>query len=456
MAETALNRARIAVDAMGGDYAPNEIIAGSMRASEELDVEVLLVGDSERIEAYFQHHPRPKNLTIVHAEEVVAMDEEPITAIRRKPAASINVAMDLVKQNRADAVVAAGHSGAAMAAALLRLGRLKGIDRPAIGAVLPTMLAGKSVIILDVGANVDCKPKYLEQFALMGTIYSKYVMGVEDPKVGLLNMSQSRLQTDSSTHWLLCLPVSHVAGFSIVARSVLMGNPISILSKFDEAEVMNTARAGATHVSLVPTTMQRIDPSVFNTILLGGAAAPPNLPHNVVTTYGMTETFGGIAYNGKPLDGVAVRTLNENLELKSPSLFRTYRGHIADRPIGDWYDTGDKGEFANNLIRVFGRRDDMIITGGENVWPNVVEKAVATFPGVEQVVVGGINDEQWGQRVVAWIVSSRDVAPTLESIRQHVKTQLPSFCAPTELRVVQEIPMTSLGKVDTQKLRQLK
>ena len=113
MAETALNRARIAVDAMGGDYAPNEIIAGSMRASEELDVEVLLVGDSERIEAYFQHHPRPKNLTIVHAEEVVAMDEEPITAIRRKPAASINVAMDLVKQNRADAVVAAGHSGAA-------------------------------------------------------------------------------------------------------------------------------------------------------------------------------------------------------------------------------------------------------------------------------------------------------------------------------------------------------
>jgi len=284
----------------------------------------------------------------------------------------------------------------------------------------------------------------------------KGVVHTHDSIRALLNMSQSRLQTDSSTHWLLCLPVSHVAGFSIVARSVLMGNPISILSKFDEAEVMNTARAGATHVSLVPTTMQRIDPSVFNTILLGGAAAPPNLPHNVVTTYGMTETFGGIAYNGKPLDGVAVRTLNENLQLKSPSLFRTYRGHIADQPIGDWYDTGDKGEFANNLIRVFGRRDDMIITGGENVWPNVVEKAVATFPGVEQVVVGGINDEQWGQRVVAWIVSSRDVAPTLESIRQHVKTQLPSFCAPTELRVVKEIPMTSLGKVDTQKLRQLK
>ena len=272
----------------------------------------------------------------------------------------------------------------------------------------------------------------------------------------LLNMSQLRLQTDLTTHWLLCLPVSHVAGFSILARSILLGNPISILAKFDEAEVMNAARAGATHVSLVPTTLQRIDPSVFNTILLGGAAAPPNLPENVVTTYGMTETFGGIAYNGVPLDGVEVRIIHETIELKSPSLFRTYRGHDAERPIEDWYETGDSGAFSNNQIRVFGRNDDMIITGGENVWPHAVEKVVATFPGVEQVVVGGIDDEHWGQRVVAWIITSRDVAPTLDNIREHVKTQLPPFCAPTELRVVKEIPMTSLGKVDHQALKNLK
>jgi O-succinylbenzoic acid--CoA ligase len=292
----------------------------------------------------------------------------------------------------------------------------------------------------------------------------KGVIHTLDSIRALLNMSQLRLQTDSSTHWLLCLPVSHVAGFSILARSVLMGNQISIFAKFDEAEVMNAARAGATHVSLVPTAMQRIDPSVFETILLGGAAAPPNLPNNVVTTYGMTETFGGIAYNGLPLDGVEVRIVNESIELKSPSLFRTYRGNDAERRTSDWYETGDKGAyetgdkgaFANNLIRVFGRKDDMIITGGENVWPNAVEKVVATLPGVEQVVIGGIEDEQWGQRVVAWIVSSRDVAPTLENIRQYVKTQLPSFCAPTELRVVKEFPMTSLGKIDIQKLRKSK
>ena len=98
--------------------------------------------------------------------------------------------MNLVKNRQAQGVVSAGHSGAAMAGALLNLGRLKGIDRPAIGAVFPTMCAGKSVIVLDVGANVDCKPKYLEQFALMGTVYSKYVLGVEEPKVGLANIGE--------------------------------------------------------------------------------------------------------------------------------------------------------------------------------------------------------------------------------------------------------------------------
>jgi glycerol-3-phosphate acyltransferase PlsX len=183
-------RARIAIDAMGGDHAPGEIVAGALRAREELGVEVLLVGDRERIEASLHHHSTSSSLEIVPAEGTIEMGEEPLTALRRKPKASINVAMDLVKKGRADAVVSAGHSGAAMAAALLRLGRLRGIDRPAIGAVFPTMVVGKPVIILDVGANVDCRPKFLEQFGLMGAVYSQYVLGVSDPKVGLLNIGE--------------------------------------------------------------------------------------------------------------------------------------------------------------------------------------------------------------------------------------------------------------------------
>ena len=187
-----LTRARIAVDAMGGDYAPDEIVFGAIQASAELDIDVLLVGDKEQIESAIKKHggKGTGSLEVVPAADVITMKEEPLTGIRRKPNASINVAMNLVKKSQADAVVSAGHSGAAMASALLRLGRLKGIDRPAIGAVLPTIVPDKSVIVLDVGANVDSRPKYLEQFALMGTIYSKFVLGNISPKVGLLNIGE--------------------------------------------------------------------------------------------------------------------------------------------------------------------------------------------------------------------------------------------------------------------------
>ncbi|MBG0742604.1 phosphate acyltransferase PlsX [Cylindrospermopsis raciborskii LB2897] len=181
---------RIAIDAMGGDYAPAEIVAGALRAKEELDVHILLVGDPQQIEAVIPLKSNRLGIEIVPAQDTIGMDEEPLNAVRRKRGASVNVAMDLVKNNQADAIFSAGHSGAAMASALLRLGRLPGIDRPAIGTVFPTIKAGKPVLILDVGANVDCRPKFLEQFAVMGSIYSQYVLGISEPKVGLLNIGE--------------------------------------------------------------------------------------------------------------------------------------------------------------------------------------------------------------------------------------------------------------------------
>ena len=283
----------------------------------------------------------------------------------------------------------------------------------------------------------------------------KGVVHTHDSIRALLNMSQARLHTDSSTHWLLCLPVSHVAGFSVLARSIVFGNPISILPKFDESEVLIAVKNGATHVSLVPTTLSRIDPSVFESVLLGGAAAPPNLPANVITTYGMTETFGGIAYNGIPLDGVEIRVNGEHIDVRSPSLFRAYRGSGIHQANEGWYQTGDNGSFTNNVLQVFGRSDDMIITGGENVWPSEVEKAAATFPGVERVAVVGVDDAQWGQRVIAFIVSSLENGPSLQDIRDHVKQQLPAFCAPSDIQLLSDFPTTSLGKVDFQALKKL-
>ncbi|MGH1396904.1 MAG: phosphate acyltransferase PlsX [Trichormus sp.] len=181
---------RIAIDAMGGDHAPGEIVTGAVRASEELGVKVLLVGDPQTIKAALPPKTNLEGVEIIPAEDAIAMDEEPLNAVRRKRKASINVAMDLVKQEQADAVFSAGHSGAAMASALLRLGRLPGVDRPAIGTVFPTIKAGKPVLILDVGANVDCRPKFLEQFAVIGSIYSQYVLGTDEPKVGLLNIGE--------------------------------------------------------------------------------------------------------------------------------------------------------------------------------------------------------------------------------------------------------------------------
>ena len=175
---------------MGGDHAPGEIVAGALRAKEELGVDVLLVGDPQQIEAALPPKTNLGQVEIVPAEEAIAMDEEPLNAVRRKRKASINVAMDLVKQQKADAVFSAGHSGAAMASALLRLGRLPGIERPAIGTVFPTIIAGKPVLVLDVGANVDCRPKFLEQFGVMGSAYSQYVLGTTEPKVGLLNIGE--------------------------------------------------------------------------------------------------------------------------------------------------------------------------------------------------------------------------------------------------------------------------
>ena len=248
-----LQRATIAVDAMGGDYAPDEIVVGAIRATAELDVNLLLVGDREQIQSCIEKHGGvvSDRLQIVNAPEVVAMTEK-ATNIRRKPKASINVAMSLVKEQKAQAVVSAGHSGAAMSAALLRLGRLKGIDRPAIGAVFPTMIPGKSVIVLDVGANMDCRPKYLEQFALMGTIYSQYILDVPQPKVGLLNIGEEPGKGNElavQTHQLLqdnsAIPfVGNAEGkdvlsgqFDVIVCDGFVGN---VLLKFAEAvgEVM--------------------------------------------------------------------------------------------------------------------------------------------------------------------------------------------------------------------------
>src|SRR5665648_159404 len=177
---------RISVDAMGGDYAPEEIIKGTLMAAKTWpDLQLILVGKQAQI-LPFLIDSKPPNISLVEASEEIGMDEHPANAVRKKKDASIVVATRLVKLGEADAVVSAGSTGAQMAAALLGLGRIKGIERPAIATILPTAEGGK--LILDVGANLDASPEQLCQYALMGNIYAEKILGIPNPRVGLLNI----------------------------------------------------------------------------------------------------------------------------------------------------------------------------------------------------------------------------------------------------------------------------
>lgn len=189
----------IALDAMGGDSAPRAEVEGAILAARELGVRVLLVGQQETVKRELSKHAhRGLPLEIVHASEVIAMQESPVTAFRKKKDSSVHVAARLVKSGDADGFVSAGNTGAVMAAAHFILGTLPSVDRPALAAPFPTTRGGVSVM-LDVGANVDSKPAHLEQFAIMGEIYHRVIFGTRRPKVGLLSIGEEEMKGNELT-----------------------------------------------------------------------------------------------------------------------------------------------------------------------------------------------------------------------------------------------------------------
>ena len=183
---------KIAIDAMGGDYAPEAIIHGGVEAAKsgKGEYEVVFVGDESIISSILSRHFRIQEypISIIHASQKIEMSESPTAALKKKPDASIVVAMELHKQGKVDAVVTAGHTGASMASAFFRLGRIKGVRRPAIGSLIPH---GQGVtLLIDVGANLECKPIHLLQFGVMGDIYMKNVYHITEPRIGLLNIGE--------------------------------------------------------------------------------------------------------------------------------------------------------------------------------------------------------------------------------------------------------------------------
>lgn len=296
-----------------------------------------------------------------------------------------------------------------------------------------------------------------------------------------------RLKVDPGVdRWLACLPLSHVGGLSVVTRALTTGTPLSVHPDFSADAVGSAARTeGVTMVSLVATALARLDAGIFRTVVLGGSAPPADLPPNVVTTYGLTETGSGVVYDGWPLDGVEIEVVppapgagpgpgrgaavvpggdgarEGQIHIRGLMLARAYRqcgaptgGHdpnLDEDPTSPdgWLATGDWGALSTTgRLSVLGRLSDLVITGGENVWPAAVERTLLHLPGVAAVAVGGRPDPEWGQRVVAWVVPANPSdPPTLDSLRARVAEDLPRFAAPRELVLVDSLPRTGLGKI---------
>ncbi|MEQ1873515.1 MAG: AMP-binding protein [Ilumatobacteraceae bacterium] len=260
--------------------------------------------------------------------------------------------------------------------------------------------------------------------------------------------TSERLGISSADTWLACLPLSHVGGLSVVTRALLTSVGLIVHDGFDAARVELAAREGATAVSLVATALQRIDPALFRVIVLGGSRPPAERPANVRTTYGLTETGSGVVYDGRPLDGVELMIgAGGEILVRCNMLLRCYRDGSTPVDGDGWLHTGDLGEFLpDGRLHVDGRADDLIITGGENVWPETVEGVIRTHPAVRDVAVVGVPDREWGQRLVVWIVP-QNTPPLLAEVRAHVLESLPAFCVPKELHLTDALPRTTLGKL---------
>ncbi|MGA2472422.1 MAG: AMP-binding protein [Acidimicrobiales bacterium] len=303
----------------------------------------------------------------------------------------------------------------------------------------------------------------------------KGVVLTHDAIAASARATSERLGVDPARHsWLACLPLAHIGGLSVVTRSIITGTPLLVMPGFEADTVEEVGRSGrATHVALVATALQRLDPSVFTCVLLGGSKAPDALLPNVVSTYGMTETGSGLVYDGVPLGGVEIALrpaerassgseapdadVEGEILIRAPMLFRCYRGGEDGRVVGPdgtstWFATGDSGGFdSDGRLVVSGRIDDVITTGAEKVWPDLVERVLIAHPGVAEVAVWKRSDPEWGERVVAWVVPSDD-APSLEDLRQIVADTIAPWAAPKELVIVDDLPRTAAGKVRRREL----
>ncbi|MDE3043740.1 MAG: AMP-binding protein [Acidobacteriota bacterium] len=260
-------------------------------------------------------------------------------------------------------------------------------------------------------------------------------------------MTNAALRGSSPSVWYPVLPACHVGGLAVLLRAIFTD---ASLLWGDVTDLAAAPSRGATHVSVVRPLLARYDLSGYARVLLGGAKPPSVLDANVVATWGMTETGSGVVYDGVALPGVEIVSARGELLVRSPTLFRGYRDAPRPRAIGpdgrdDWFPTGDGGVVDEGRVRVFGRLGSLINTGGEKLWPESLEAVLSNVEGVLDVAVTGVDDEQWGQRVVALVVAN---APSLDrQLRAVAEERIGPWAKPKEIRYVTAIPRTSNGKI---------
>lgn len=217
---------RIILDGMGGDNAPGEIVKGAVEASKLIEDEIVIVGDGDKIEFQLKKYKySDEKISVKHASEVIENDDAPVRAVRRKKDSSMVVGLNMVKSGEGDLFISAGNTGALMAGALFNLGRIQGIDRPAIASIYPILGTKKLSLLVDAGANSECKPSNLLEFAMMGSIYMEKVLGRENPKIGLVNLGVEETKGSTLTKAAFGLLEKSHLNFSgnIEAREVPLG-----------------------------------------------------------------------------------------------------------------------------------------------------------------------------------------------------------------------------------------
>jgi o-succinylbenzoate---CoA ligase len=272
---------------------------------------------------------------------------------------------------------------------------------------------------------------------------------------------EARLGIRPGDRWLCCLPLGHIGGLGILARSRFAGAEPVVHDRFDPSAV--AAERRTTLISLVPTTLARlleagVDLSGYRAVLVGGAGLPDALAarardagYPIVSTYGMTETSGGCNFDGVPLDGVEMRIEDESILIRGPILMNGYRLNpdLTTRAVHDgWLRTADRGAFGpDGRLKVFGRADDIIVTGGEKVSAAEVEALLLRHPAIADIAVAGIPDDEWGQAVGAVVEPAAGRPPLPEELRAFLRELVAPFKVPKTIVVVDRIPRTSTGKV---------